>query len=75
MSVSGGRVKQIGRMKNSPAIPPTGTQRDIAQGTFVAGEVTSSAIEDIMPIALKQYAAGRRPMKKEKPPQPLSVSS
>lgn len=70
MSCSGGRVAQIGMMKNRPAVPPTGTERAIARGTFIAGFVHSSAMEEIIPIAEKVYAAGRRPMKKVKFPQP-----
>lgn len=70
MSCSGGRVAQIGMMKNRPAIPPTGTERAIARGTFTSGSAHSSAIEVIIPIPEKVYAAGRRPMKKVKFPQP-----
>ena len=53
ISSSGGRVAQIGMMKKSPAVPPTGTQRDIARGTLMAGSATSSAMEEIMPMAEK----------------------
>lgn len=56
-------------MKKRPAIPPTGTLRAMARGTFMAGFEHSSAMEEIMPIAEKVKAAGRRPMKKVKPPQ------
>ena len=72
MSSSGGSVTQIGIMKNNPAKPPTGTHRLMAVGTLTVGLVHSSAIAEIMPIAEKVYAAGRRPMKKVKPPQPES---
>ena len=70
ISSNGGKVTQIGIMKNRPATPPTGTQRDIARGTLIAGSATSSAIEEIMPIAENVYAAGKRPMKKVNPPHP-----
>lgn len=63
-------MKQIGRMKNNPAVPPTGTQRLIARGTLMDGSDTSSAMDEIMPIAENVYAAGNRPMKKVKSPQP-----
>lgn len=33
MSASGGSVTQMGMMKNRPAMPPTGTQSEIALGT------------------------------------------
>lgn len=69
-SSRGGIVTQMGMMKKRPAIPPTGTQRLIAFGTFTGASWHSSAILEIMPMAEKQYAAGRRPMKKVKPPQP-----
>jgi len=75
MSARGGRVAQIGRMKKRPAMPPTGTQRDMALGTLIAGSLTSSAMEEIMPMAEKVYAAGRRPMKNVKPPQPERLVS
>lgn len=68
MSSKGGNVKQIGKMKKSPAMPPTGTQRLRAIGTFLVGSATSSAIEEIIPIAEKVYAAGSRPIKNENPP-------
>lgn len=74
-SSSGGMVTQIGIMKKSPAIPPTGTQRESALGTLTAGSDTSSAIEAIMPIAENVYADGSRPMKKVKPPQPEKLVS
>ena len=70
MSSIGGRVKQIGRMKNNPATPPTGTHKLSAIGTLRVGSATSSAIEEIIPIAENVYAAGRRPIKKVKPSQP-----
>ena len=62
-------------MKNKPAIPPTGTQRAIAFGTLTAGSATSSAILEIIPIALNVYATGNKPMKKVNPPQPDKVVS
>lgn len=68
-------MKQIGRMKKKPANPPTGTQSERALGTLTAGSETSSAIEEIIPIAEKVYAEGRRPMKKVNPPQPERVVS
>jgi hypothetical protein len=46
-------VKQMGRMKKSPAIPEMGTTRLRALGTSRAGSATSSAIEVIIPIAAK----------------------
>lgn len=53
MSARSGMVAQMGMMKKRPAMPPTGTQRDIARGTLTAGSATSSAMEEIMPIAEK----------------------
>lgn len=70
MSSIGGKVKQIGSMKNNPAMPPTGMQKLMALGTFHVGSATSSAIDEIMPIAENVYAGGSRPMKKVKPPHP-----
>lgn len=89
MSSRGGRVAQMGMMKKRPAIPPTGTHRDMAFGSFVVGSPHSSAMDVIMPRAENLhickddakvvpsgikltyvYAAGRMPMKNEKPPQP-----
>jgi hypothetical protein len=75
ISSRGGKVAQMGRMKKRPAVPPTGTQRDIALGTLIAGSATSSAMEEIIPMAEKVYAAGRRPMKNVKPPQPEKLVS
>lgn len=46
-------MAQIGRMKKNPAMPPTGTQRERALGTLTSGSDTSSAMEEIMPIAEK----------------------
>lgn len=51
MSSRGGRVAQIGMMKKSPAIPPTGTHSDMAFGNFVVGSPHSSAMDVIIPIA------------------------
>ena len=53
ISANGGSVAQIGRMKKSPAIPPTGTQSEMALGTLTVGFEHSSAIDEIMPIAEK----------------------
>lgn len=53
MSSKGGRVAQMGMMKNRPAIPPTGTHREMALGSLVVGSPHSSAIEVIMPRAEK----------------------
>jgi len=74
-SSRGGIVTQIGMMKKRPAIPPTGTQRLMAFGTLTDASWHSSAIEDIMPMAEKQYAAGKRPMKNVKLPQPAKEVS
>ena len=68
MSSSGGRVKQIGKMKKKPANPPTGIHKDIARGNLMVGSATSSAIAESMPMAEKTYAGGKRPMKKVNPP-------
>jgi len=57
-------------MKKNPAIPPTGTHKLMALGTFTAGLSHSSAMDEIMPMAENVYAAGRSPMKKVKPPHP-----
>ena len=38
---------------NVPAIPPTGTHKEMALGTLIAGSAHSSAILEIMPIAEK----------------------
>lgn len=46
-------VERAHMMKNKPAMPPTGTQRDRAFGSLVVGSSHSSAIDDIMPIAEK----------------------
>jgi hypothetical protein len=64
-----------GLTKNKPAMPPTGTQREMALGSFTAGSPHSSAMAETIPIAEKVYAAGRMPMKKEKPPHPDRVLS
>jgi hypothetical protein len=45
---------------------PKGTQREIALGTLTAGSDTSSAMEEIVPIAEKVYAGGSKPMKNVK---------
>lgn len=71
-SASGGIVKLMGRMNSKPQKPPRGTQRLMARGTLTVGSLHSSAIELIIPRALNVYAAGNRPMKKVKPPQPLN---
>ena len=68
-------VKQMGKMKKRPATPEIGTTRLRAFGTSLDGSVTSSAIDVIMPIAAKVYAAGSRPMKKVKSPQPEKLLS
>ena len=44
-------VKGLRLTKDKPAIPPTGTQSDIALGSFTVGSPHSSAMDDIMPIA------------------------
>lgn len=75
MSSMGGRVKQIGKTKKRPAMPPTGIHKLIAHGTFRVGSATSSAIEEIMPMAENVYAAGKRPIKKVNPPYPEKVES
>ena len=69
-SANGGRVAQIGMMKNRPAMPPTGMHNEIALGTFTAGSDTSSAIDEIMPMAENVYAAGSNPIRNVKPPHP-----
>lgn len=51
MSSRGGIVAQMGTIKNSPAMPPTGTHRDMALGSFVVGSPHSSAMNMIMPMA------------------------
>jgi hypothetical protein len=68
-------VTQIGMIKKRPAMPPTGTQRLIAFGTLTDASWHSSAMLEIIPMAEKQYAAGRRPMKKVKLPQPAKEVS
>ena len=73
ISFKGGSVAQIGMMKNKPAIPEIGTTSESALGRSTAGSRHSSAIELIIPIAAKVYAAGSRPMKKLKPPHPERV--
>lgn len=104
MSASGGSVTQMGMMKKRPAMPPTGTQSEIALGTWreryqtlsetmglesrlvvLGGFITqltftdaswhSSAMLEIMPMAEKQYATGKSPMKNVNPPQPASEVS
>lgn len=42
-------------MKNSPAMPPTGTHSERALGSFVVGSSHSSAIDEIMPSAEKLF--------------------
>ena len=48
-----GTDQQLGALTKKPAIPPTGTQSEIAFGTLIAGSATSSAIALIIPIAEK----------------------
>jgi len=50
-SSSGGRVAQMGMMKNKPAMPPTGTQRARALGSLTVTSPHSSAMDVIMPMA------------------------
>ena len=46
-------MTQIGIMKKRPAVPPTGTQSDMAFGTLTAGSETSSAMEEtVLEISL-----------------------
>lgn len=70
MSSIGGRVRQIGRMKNNPATPPTEMHKLSAMGTLRVGSATSLAIEETIPIVENVYAVGRRLTKKVKPSQP-----
>lgn len=75
MSANGGSVKQMGRMKKSPEMPPAGMDQNRAFGTRTAGSEHSSAIEVMRGAQLKQYAGGSKPIKNEKLPQPEMVVS